>query len=425
MSAVEQYLALDLSQGGTLSTALTNKLAQEASQSSLNLTAEGERGSIASGLTPGMLEWVTTYVQPVRSAALAELRNDARNVKISNGVDGVFAEVEKDIADQRVAERRYEILSNFNRKNNKLLSDTASVRHEYGELRANLGGHEAKTPPWWLEWGLLLPLIMIPEALLNFESFRRAPIIQSDAMALGATILVGFGIAGAAYMIGLFIKRSNYYREPDNKLKRRAGWPYWAFGVIALIVSLGSVAVARYYYILPQIELAIVTGATPPNMYFSIGSLLFGNLICFLIGAIITFLLNDPNPDYAEKKVEKDRLERRLNKVQRTEVDAPLKAVDERARIDKDAAQRKANLMAGRPGYNEFRMRADKVMAVDAGVRGLLQGYRSALVNEIQARNPRFMFAQEKLDRDRSESIEQITPSQFNVLPLSLSRSVS
>lgn len=424
MSAVDQYLNLDVSQGGALSTALMGKLAQEASQNSVSLTAEGERGSIAAGLTPGMLEWVTTYVQPVRAAALAELRNDARNVKIGNGVDGVFLEVEKDTADQRVAERRYEILSNFNRKNNKLLTDTAMVRHEYDELRAIQGGREAKTPPWWLEWAILLPIIMIPEALLNFESFRRAPIIQSDAMALGATILVGFGIAAAAYMIGLYVKRFNYYREPDNQLKRRAGWPYWAFGIILLIVSLGSVAVARYYYILPQIELAIVTGSVPPNMYFSIGSLLFGNLICFLIGAVITFVLNDPNPDYAEKKVEKDRLERRLAKIQRTEVDGPLKAVDDRARIDKDAAQRKAGQMAGRPAYNDFRMQADKVLAMDAAIRGLLQGYRSALVNEVQQRNPRFQFSQEKLDRDRSDSIDTITPSQFNVMPLNLSRSV-
>lgn len=300
-----------------------------------------------------------------------------------------------------------------------MLEKYAAASDVYNKHNANEGGREAKTPSKWLEFGLLIPVVMIPEAMLNFESFRRAPIIQSDFMALGATILVGFGIAAAAYCIGLFVRQFNYFAEPDSEQRQRSGWPLWSFGSTALLVSLGSVAVARYYYLLPRIQEAIVLGGPVPNVPVSIGSLLFGNLICFLVGAVITFFLNDPNPEYADAAETQSRLAKKITRLKRTRVDAKLDKINAATKNKYDAAATKATQMSGRPGYNQLRERMDRLSAKDAEVLGTLQEYRIALVNA----NPHLQFDKHIQAADDSDPSKRLTAEKFCGEQLQLNRS--
>jgi hypothetical protein len=420
---VDRYLALDLNHSAPVAQALLSRAAEEARQRHLTLTAAGEDGAMSPHLTPVMNEWVNTHVEMHRGQALGALEAQARNIRISASAEGVLLEVEQDKAERHQAKRHLEVMEKFNRDHKKDLEQRAQLQGEYDLMRAELGGRDAKVPSKILEFGVLIPLIMIPESLLNFESFRRAPIIQSDAMALGATILVGIGIAAAAYCIGLFIRRFSYYNEPDNTERPRAGWPLYTWGTLALTISLGSVAAARYYYLLPRIQEAQLLGEAIPNIPMSIGSLLFGNLICFLVGAIFTFFLNDENPDYAHKAELLRKLDRKLKRLNRTQVTAALDQVDARTKQLKDIAKRRADQMNGKPGYSALRERMARVLTKDSEVIGLLQSYRTALVNEIKNSQSDFVFEVREPSADRSDPTTPVSVDRFAALTLKLYRS--
>jgi len=420
---VDRYLELDLAHDGQIARALLSRVSEEAGNNTITLTAAGEEGATSAHLTPVMSEWLNTHIELYRGQALATMETQARAVRISPNVEGVLLEAEQDKAERRRAKRTHEILDGFNQKHRRDLDRRSQLQAEYDEIRAELGGRDARTPNKLVEFGVLIPLIMIPESLLNFESFRRAPIIQSDAMALGATILVGIGIAAAAYCVGLFIRQFNYFTQPDNGDRQRSGWPLYTWGSILLTVSLGSVAAARYYYLLPRIQEALLLGESIPNIPVSIGSLLFGNLICFLVGAILTFFLNDENPEYAHKAEQLKKLERKLAKAERKEVSTALSQVNARAKQDKEKAKSREGQMSGKPGYAAVRERMSQLTAKDAEVIGLLQSFRTALVNEIKSAGRDVVFELREPSADRSSAMTAVGVDRFPALPLHLYRS--
>lgn len=417
--ALDKYLEFDLSEHAPATQALAARAPQEAVNAQLHLTAAGDDGALSQGLTPAMNEWLMTRIAPVRGPALADLESQARGIKIATNVDGVLVEAEQDRVERHKARRTQEIVGKFNRDHKQLLERCARLTDEYNRIRAE-EGRDAKVPNKWLEFGVLIPVVMIPEAMLNFESFRRAPIIQSDAMALGATILVGFGIAAAAYCVGLFIRQFNYFAQPDSGERQRSGWPLYTWGSSALLMSLGSVAVARYYYLLPRIQEAIVLGGPVPNIPVSIGSLLFGNLICFLVGAIITFFLNDPNPAYADAAENLNKVQAKVDRLIKRKISAQLDQVEHRAKLERETARRKHDQMTGRPGFSQLRERFDRLSAKDAEVVGALQAYRMAL---IQA-NPQIEFAQHVHSSDNADPTKYVSADAFSGMQLQLSRSL-
>jgi hypothetical protein len=370
----------------------------------------------------GMNLWLNTEISTPRSTALAELASQAHEIKISDNVYGSLIEIDVDRFERERAERKAGVLKQFLDKNKASLAKVARLEVEYETFRANEGGRDAKMPNKWVEFGILIPLILLPESMLNFESFRRAPIIQSDAMALGVTIMVGIGIATAAYCIGLFVRQFHYFARPDDTERPRSGWPLYGGGSAALLVTLGIVAAARYYYLLPKIQEAIVLGGPVPNIAFSIGSLLFGNLICFLVGAIFTFFLNEPNPDFAAKARDLEKAKRELRTLGHREVDKTLEQVEARSRRNKEEAKRRADQMANKPGYSQLRERFARFSAKDTEVIGVLNAYRVALVRAVS--DPRFEFALREPTADRPNAITRIGPDKFSAIPLQLSRSV-
>ena len=53
------------------------------------------------------------------------------------------------------------------------------------------------------------------------------------------------------------------------------------------------VASARYYYLLPLWEQAIILGQAPPNFLIQLGGTLIGNLIVFMIGSGLSYKLHE------------------------------------------------------------------------------------------------------------------------------------
>lgn len=418
--AVEDYQEEDFGRDGAAGKALMARIEDEVDHESLTLTAVGDSGAWAAGLTPAMNEWLNSDVVALRTQAINEVEQAARAVKIAPKVDGILTEVELDRVERQRMYRTAELVENFNRDNKDALEDLREKDDEYQLMKAEEGGREAKLPNHFIEWGILLPGILIPEALLNFESFRRAPIVNSDFMALGATVLVGIFIAVAAFAYGLFIRRLNYYSRADDQQRNASGWPLMVFGSVLLTLALISVAAARYYYLLPLLEEAILSGGRPPNLYMSIAALLAGNLGCFFAGVIFTFLRHDPNPDFADRAMALRKAKTKVENLMSRALRRQLSELDRRAKDDREQIDRKARQMQGKAGYADMRKAVGAISAHDNKVVALLQRYRSELVKALRASGREVQVQQRDVSADLSNPNRIITLADFNALPINL-----
>lgn len=417
---VEGYRELNLGREDSCAQDLFAHVAYEAEQEVIALTATGDNGAWGAGMTPGMTEWFNTQISSARRSAIGEMEERASQIRLSDHATGFLEEARTDEIERNRARRKAETIEEFNQAHAQKLDELRSRREEYEVMRAEEGGRDAKVPNRLLEWGVLLPGILIPEALLNFESFRRAPIIQSDFMALGATILVGVFIAVAAYGYGLYIRRINYYWEADNDQRQRSGWPLVALGSALLGLALVSVAAARYYYLLPLIEETVLTGGTPPNVIMSIGALLAGNLGCFFAGAIFTFLLHDPNPEFADRAIALKKIEDRVNTLMKSGPVRKLDEIDRAAREARLKTEKSAKQMSGKPGYAELKTAVSAFGAKDGEVVGLLQRYRSMLIQELQKSNRQVRIQQRDVSGNLAYPLRTISLAEFTALPIHL-----
>lgn len=417
-SAVNTYSELDLSRESGLVQDLLARADAEAT-SQITLSSEGDEGAMATGLTPGMRGWLQAYVMPKRTAAIAEAQAAAGKVSVGNA-PGILDRVEIDAKKRHRASRRAEISGNFRANHGGLLNDYEEARSEYQQMRFEEGGRDAKVPNRFFEWLVLLPLIMVPEGMLNYESFRQAPIIQSGFQALGVTILVGVGIAFAAHYIGLFIRQFNFFMRADDGHQNRLGWPMWTIGLFLLFVSLGVVGYARYYYLLPQIGLALMRGEAPPNVVLQTSSLLLGNLVVFLIGAAITFMLHDRNPDFSDKHRKLQQLRRKLDAVRKNEVGNQLAALDRAFKEDTEKLKKQAALMEKQPNYAGVKAATSAIDGKDGEVLGALSLYKDRLAERLRTTNPDFTFRQYYGGGNDLVEARQLSIADFQALPTQL-----
>lgn len=409
--AVGTYVAIDVTDGSRLKQALMAKVEQEAANREITISSEGD--SKAEGMTLAMTSWYDTYIAPSRTSAISDAQQVAGDITLGKGTRGVVERVEIDKERQGRARRRTEILTQFRNKHGSLLAELEDTDREFSDMRVQEGGRDPKIHNRWLEWGVLIPLIMIPESLLNFESFRRAPIIQSDAMALGVTIIVGAGIAVAAHLIGRFVRQFNFYMKPDNDESNRMGWPLWAIGSSLLLVALAVVGYARYFYLAPLVEQAIILGQVPPNIFLSTGGLLLGNLVVFFLGVAVTFMLHDSNPEFSDKARKLKKLQKDVNGLRNKEVIAKLSAVDQAFREKTDGIKRMTKQMENADEYGRLKSCVNAIEGKDREVIGVLSEYKQALIEHISRRNGKFFFDQHYSQGERTSDSKRLSLADY------------
>jgi len=415
-TATDVYSQIDLSPGGQICSDLMARADGEVSNG-LILTSEGDQGALAPGLTPSMKTWLQHHVAGKRSAAIAEAQSLARSVPLGKGAAGFVDKVDLDHEKRHRATRRAEVLGAFRKKHPELTSDLENAEIEYGRMKADEGHRDAKVPSHLLEWGILLPAIMLPEGLLNFESFRKAPIIQSDFQALGATIITGIGIAVAAHLIGRFIRQFNFFMRADDDYQNRAGWPLWSIGSALLTVCLGVVGYARFYYLVPLRDMQLSLGQEPSPLLVQIGSLLLGNMVVFFIGMAITFLMHDPNPDFSDKARTLKKLKKKMSSLRHKEVDTQLTAVDRAYKENIEKVRRKAGPLNSMSQFAEVRRLVDKIQAKDQEVMAALSQYKEVLSSKLPED---YLFQTYYSSGDRSMGGEAVTLGDFKAMPADL-----
>lgn len=414
---VEEYLRLDIR---AIAAKLSGEsLDREAKAGELQLTAAHDLGAPGAGFTPNLVQWFNFNVAPFRARAISRVESDAKAIRLEGGGEGSVEQLALEHAELQRATRIADVSQGFQRENSTLIEEHSRLKEVYTRFRDE-EGREAKVAKAWQVF-LALAFVLLPESLINFNSFRVAPFIQSDFMAVGITLIVGLAIAVAGHLFGSYVRRINYYRRGDDEGRARSGTPILLFAIFLLAAALAVVAVSRYYYIVPKIAEAVAIGLPPPNLVFSISGLLLGNILCFLLGSIVAFLLHDPNPDYEDTAKNLHRATGKLSTLRRKKIDGKIREINRRLASDKTTATTRAKAIRGRPGYAEIVARFESIKAKDKEVVAAIQEYRDRLVHTISDSGRGTVFRLDDYSGDPMNTRRTIKPHEYANLPISLS----
>lgn len=417
--AMKVWQALDLSDRSALCTELMEGLEREQSdQGRVELT--DELGTYPQGLTPEMLSWFQSRIQPIRTAALQHLRSGFAAATLGKTAVGRGTLVEMERArnqhDRLLTYHR--IHSDLRRNHHDLLAERDARQREFEEARAEHGNRDPVMTNPWLYWGGLITVVGI-EIAINFDSLMKLPMIKSGMFAVGMAILVGLAVGFAAHVHGTILKQWHYWFNSFDRTRVWKATRKLGIGAGLLTLALGLIGWSRMFYVMPLIELAEVTGETPPSMIFSIMFMTLSNIIVYGVGVIWAYFHHDEDPDYPPKKVRVDQAQAAAM-VETRKINTRLKEADDKAahrekELDALEKAQKASVSweANSKALAAFR-------AVDHKVAAALHRYRTALVKQMQGEGTSPKFVQPVVTRDDAAREEVLTGAAYLGRPITL-----
>ena len=410
--ALNAYQALNLSEESELCRELMDGVAHEQpDKGRVDLT--DELSNHPCGLTPQMLSWLGSRIQPARTAALQELEavfGGSALSKTSVG-RGTLVPAEREKVEQKRLQDYHRIHTDLRRNFQELIARRDFYRREFEQARAERGNRDPRMTNMPLYLGGLIVVVAI-ETMINFDSFLKLPFIKSGIFALGLSLLIGLALGGAAHIHGTVLKQYHYWFRSFDKTRALQGAQQVALGSLLLALSVGMVAGARTYYILPLIELAEITGEDPPNLVVLTVFMTLGNLIVYAFGAYWAYHHHDKDPEYPELKSKMDACSRAANLVTRS-INQRLKQADDEAthRLGQLDALEKAQRDSESWARNHKAVAAFR--AVDRQVEAALHRYKTALVARLADPQPVARFVQPTVTRDDAAQAIDMTGGQY------------
>lgn len=383
-SAVETYVAIDLSPDGEPARSLFAEVEDEARNKAIQLT--DHVGPLPSNLTPAMARWYAAHVAGPRSAALDQVAAVLGENDAEAGTRGTFLEREISRAeDLRLAGKR-QVVKAHREKNEADYERLAEARirwqkarNAYDELHAR-HGREARRPPWWYIPSLFV--IGIAEMLVNYESFAAVKIF-TPAIATGTTILVALALAFSSHCYGTFLRqvesRFGAFRRDGD---RAAAARILGLGTACLSLVLGAVWYARTSYLADElIEIAVIGGAAP-SWISVVGGSMITNMVVWIVGVILAFFAHDEDHAFPVALDDRDKAEKALRSLQ-NRINQPIQRQFESidAQSDRNIGQlrTKEQSLASSPRHAEGRKLFARIKGQDARVLSVIDAYRGKL----------------------------------------------
>jgi len=417
--AMEAWRALDLSDRSRLCSELLEGIEREQSdQGRIALT--DELGSYPHGLTPEMLGWFNSRIQPIRTAALQHLQSGFGSATLGKTAVGRGTRVEMERARNQLERllSYHRIHSDLRRNHHDLISERDSRQREFEEARAERGNRDPVMTNPWLYWVGLIAVVGI-EIAINFESLLKLPMIKSGLFAVGMAVLVGLAVGFAAHVHGTVLKQWHYWFNSFDRTRVWKAARKLGIGAALLTVALGMIGWSRMFYVMPLIQLAEVTGETPPSLIFSILFMTLSNVIVYGVGVLWAYFHHDEDPDYPPKKIRVDEAQRAAL-VETRKINARLKAADDLAahREKELDALEKAQKASASWETNKKALAAFR--AIDRKVEAALHRYRTALVKHMQGEGLSAQFVQPVVTRDDAGREETMTGAVYLGRPITL-----
>src|SRR5438309_5910196 len=378
--AITDYLAVDLGPRSEAVAWLDVRTEEEETEEGAVVTLTGDLESAPAGLTPSMSAWYARFISARRNAAIESVRSLFERDRIRD-VPSILLESELDAKAHECAKAKHRTLDEFYKRHADIRRDAESLQRDYDMMLADEGGRKPRmVSPVVYVLGLLFVVML--EVFLNFESFMSVRFINSPFLATGITSLVALGIGWASHLHGSLLRQWDYYFGPHDKVRRYQGWRMSAIGGVLLMVALGAVLGARYYYILPKIQQAILLGVAPPSL---LGSLLFmiaGNVIVYLVGCTWAYVTHDEIPDYPTVKRRAEAIRAKYDRAFRREVAEELTRLDQKLAADQDKIRHRARAQESSSRHAANRSLFGLVRQKDDEVCAVLLDYRARLTRK-------------------------------------------
>ena len=309
-AAFEASLAFDVkAHGARLEDPAVDQIAsEEAGFRDVRIPVSGLPSAAAPRLLDGALRGLKQW-RAVRSSFDTALEPKIDDLNALEGVD------------DRIAEIRAEGIQARNQAESVWLADSRNsrVRAEHEEAEARLGqiklAHANATPNMmaysWI-YLVLLFLINVAEWLINYDIFLMFTGIP--AIALGATLLLGFALAFAAHAHGTIIRQASYRFDRARPPSERAGtWRLLALATLAFLIVLGTAGGSRYAAVLRIVSSQAQNNILGGSVRLDADPLrdvllsLLANFVAWLVGVFIAFYFHDPDPDFMEAQRQYDK----------------------------------------------------------------------------------------------------------------------
>lgn len=170
-------------------------------------------------------------------------------------------------------------------------------------------GDRIQVPPWWYPIALLL--VGVVEWMLNYSAFLDS--FSVPAVAGGLTILVAAMVAFASHEHGTAAKQWKMKFRQSGDQGSLASWLLFGFATFGLVVSLALVAWVRYTWVESLMARGVGDLAILPKVLQTLG----GNLIVWLIGAMVAFWAHDASPKLQSNEKARRKLKAALKKAKK------------------------------------------------------------------------------------------------------------
>lgn len=374
---IAEYQALDLSAASEAVAWLDVRAENEESEAHSIVPLTDDLDQSPAGLTPNMSAWYGRFVAARRHAAVAAVRSrmEADTVR---GVPSILLESELDRVRHETARSKHRTLNEFYVNNGPLKAEADQLAQDYERMRAEQGGRKPRMVSPIL-YAAGLAFVVMLELFLNFESFMAVPFIGSPFLATGITGLVALGIGWAAHLHGTLLRQWDHFFGPHDRILRLQGWRMLGIGSTLLTVALGAVLGARYFYILPRIEQAILLGTEPPSLIGSLSFMIAGNVIVYLVGAAWAYVTHDEIPDYPSVKRRADAKRDAYDRAFRRQVAEEVNRLEQKAAAEEDKLRKRAGSQEVSPNHVANRRLFQLVRNKDDEVGAILKDYRNRL----------------------------------------------
>jgi hypothetical protein len=412
--SLKDYESLDLTKKSDATKDLFERISTESTQSTIVLTPVYSADHTPALLTQEMSAWFHSFILPYRSGAIEEVHDEfkRRNLRLfEQEADKIEQKKLGEIAGERALLRQ-------NKHVEFLRTRFVELSSQYDALRLNYGREALVWQPLW--YWTILTLFMLPEFLINWDSFLKIPGF-TPAYATGLMLVVAVAFGFSAHSMGRIIKQwKDLFGGHVEFTERRKTKRELIVATLLFLIAITAVGWGRWFFIQGAIlEKTILRGGGLEfsDMVQFVGAML-GNILVYLLGFLWSLVKHDSIPDFSELRYE-------LTKVRKKVVAAFNKYLTrrnqqhlQRAQKDVIQAQRVEDSQKMRDGYPQARQQFSRLKNKDSEVRALLIEYRNRLLTKLKSDQLQKSFQVDDVRVAEMDILIRLTPDQYASVPL-------
>ena len=414
--SLQEYETLDLTKRSEAAKDLFERISGESGQSTIVLSPVYGTDAAPPYLTQEMSAWFASFIQPYRSGALQQVQAEFKrhNLKLlEQELDNIEQKKLRDIDSERVLLRQ-------NNDVEFLRTRYAELSRRYEDLRNNHGRDALVWKPGW--YWLVLSLFMLPEFLINWDSFLKIPGF-TPAYATGLMLVVALAYGFSAHSIGRIIKQwKELFGGHVEFTERRKALRELIVGILLLLIAITAVGWGRWFFIQGAIlEKTILRGG---GLEFSdlvqfVGAML-GNVLVYLLGLLWSFYKHDSIPEFSEIRYELMKVQRKLIAAFNKYLTRRNQQHFQKAEKDRTQIQRVEDSQKKKESYPGARQQFGRLKNKDSEVRAMFMEYRNRLLTKMKA-DPNQKYLQiDDVRVAEMETLIRLTPDQYASVPIEL-----